>query len=172
MFCIDCYEKIMDLIYNMIHSTSFENRKPSSWIGRVCVCLWVSVCAYLFPNKHNLIANFKPINIFNLREVKLKSLGIGFEFDFSFLFNFSLFISQSCSLRFMFMASIQVLLLYVFTNAKVLILLDIHRLQWLNGIIRSNFLNWLCLIMQLLSSCWGWFTIAELVGRCKNRSIN
>lgn len=52
----------------------------------------------------------------------------------------------------MFMASIQVLLLYMFTNAKVLMLLDINRLL-LNEIIRAcprESALFFRLIMQLL----------------------
>lgn len=57
MFCIDCWEEIMDLIYNMIHSTSFENRKPSN---QQHMCVY----ARAVFNKHNLIANFfEPINL-------------------------------------------------------------------------------------------------------------
>lgn len=58
MFCIDCCAEIMDLIYNMNHSTSHWKTGSHQLTLFVCVC----VCAYM-----NLVSSIiwspeKPIN--------------------------------------------------------------------------------------------------------------
>jgi hypothetical protein len=161
MFCIDCCDEIMDLIYNMIHSTSFEKQEAIKQES-VNVCLYFSLFRLVFSIIWLPTLVAFPSFLFWANKLKLCETAwslnrSGLAFQLLFFISLKLLIKI-----YVYGFNSSFIALYVYKRKGVnATWLDTNRDCSLMGLYASFKFPSIgfCLIMQLLSSCWGWFTM-------------